>query len=255
MKKTQLLTTLFLAILIAFPVYANSAENEGNAGVDILSNYVWRGIKLSDDNGVLEPSVGITSGSFSVNLWANYDLDTKEANETDLTLSYARESGAYSYEAGYIYYAIDGEDNDTQELYLSLTYDTLLSPTVTLYYDIDAGDGAFLTASASHSIPLNVGNNLELEFGASISANIDNDVMSIDTNGDGKVDSFTDLYNGEVSASVSIPLNNGITITPKAAYTTALSNDAEDAIKGLGVSSSDRVSSIFYAGVGASINF
>ncbi len=255
MKKKQLLTALFLAILIALPTYAKAADTGADASVDILSNYVWRGIKLSDDKGVVEPSLAITNGPFSASYWTNYDLKTDEANETDLTISYARESGDFSYEAGYIYYAIDGASNDTQELYLSVTYATLLSPTVALYYDFDAGDGAFLVASASHSMPLPVGNSIDLEFGASISVNIDNDVMSIDTNGDGNTDAFTGFYNGEVSASLSIPLKNGISISPTIAYTTALSNDAEDAIEGLGVSSTDKKSSILYAGVGTSFSF
>ncbi len=255
MNFKKLLAAIFLTILIALPIHAKAAETASSASVDIFTNYVWRGIKLSDDKGVIQPSAGVTYGPFSAGFWMNYDLDTEEANETDLTLSYSRESGDFSYEAGYIYYNIDGADNDTQELYLSVTYATLLSPTATLYYDFDLGEGAFFVASASHSVPLPVGNDLELELGASISANIDNEVMSIDTNGDGKTDAFTDFYNGEVSASISILLDDGITITPKVAYTTALSNDAEDAIKGLGVSSADRDSEIFYAGVGASLSF
>ena len=43
-----------------------------------------------------------------------------------------------SAEAGYIYYALEGTDADTQEVFLTLGLDTFLSPSLTVYKDIDA---------------------------------------------------------------------------------------------------------------------
>jgi len=59
-----------------------------------MSNYVWRGQKLSN-SWVIQPLVGITYGSFGANIWANYDSDSKidegdghgEVTETDVTLN------------------------------------------------------------------------------------------------------------------------------------------------------------------------
>ena len=58
------------------------------------SRYVWRGQTLSRGL-VVQPTVGVTLGGFSANLWSNVDLDNDEEdddgivmNETDLTLNY-----------------------------------------------------------------------------------------------------------------------------------------------------------------------
>ena len=96
------LRALSLAVVLTLLVsvgalYAEEPKTSGYASVDVMSNYVWRGQKLSN-SWVLQPSVGITYGVFGANIWANYDSDSKidegdghgEFNETDLTLSYTR---------------------------------------------------------------------------------------------------------------------------------------------------------------------
>src|SRR4030066_1140578 len=63
-------------------LYAAETKTAGYASVDVLSNYVWRGQKLSN-SWVVQPSVGITYGSFGANLWSNYDSDRAEATGSD----------------------------------------------------------------------------------------------------------------------------------------------------------------------------
>jgi hypothetical protein len=205
---------------------------------------VWRGQTLSGDDGVVQPSVGITYGNLGANLWANHDIETDEQNETDLTLTYGLSKDKLSLEVGYIYYALDGTD-DTQEVYLSLAYDIILSPSVILYYDFDEGDGAFLVASVGYSIGL--ADKVSLDLGASASINLDNEIMGVDTDRD----PFTDFYNGEVTASVSVPVGKNLSIEPKIAYSFPLSSDAEDVFEGLPSGESD----ILYGGVGVSLGF
>ena len=67
--------TVVLTLLCAFgAVYAGEIATSGSASVDVMSNYVWRGQKLSN-SWVVQPSVAITYGVFGANLWANYDAD------------------------------------------------------------------------------------------------------------------------------------------------------------------------------------
>ena len=198
-----------------------------------------RGFKLSEDF-VIQPSVGITYGSFGANLWANYDTDTNEHTETDLTLNYTFSSDKFSFDTGYIYYALDGVD-DTQEIYLSVGYDTLLSPSITVYLDFDEGDGAFIVASIGHSLEVSEG--IELSLGASASYNADSEYS---------IGDYSDFHNGELSASVSIPITDAISVEPIIAYTFPLSDDAEDAIEAL---NDDGDSSIFYGGASVSLSF
>ncbi len=250
MSFKKLAALFLLVIILSFGVTnAQAFEGEGEASADFMSTYVWRGINWGGNEGVIQPSVGITAGSFGANLWASYDNEINENVETDLTLTYGRSYEGYSVEAGYIYYALDGIA-DTQEVYVSVGLDTILSPSLTVYYDFDLGEGAFSVVSIGHSIPL--GDKLSLDLGASAGANFGNKVMEADIDGDGKVDDFNGFYNGELSASVTIPVKDNISITPKISHTTALSSDAEDAIE---MYSHDKESDVTYGGIGVAISF
>jgi hypothetical protein len=237
---------------LAGSVFASEIKTAGSASVDVMSNYVWRGQKLSN-SWVIQPSVAITYGVFGASLWANYDSDAKvdegdghgEVSETDLTLSYTRSLDKWTFGAGYIYYAFNGAP-DTQEFYLSASYDMLLKPSLSVYYDFDEGNGAFVVASIGHSLEVAKGMNLNL--GAYASYNINNKVMGLDKNGD----DFSNFYNAELSASLNIPVYKAITVTPKIAYSFPLSNDAEDAIKGI---SDDGDKDIFYGGINITLSF
>jgi hypothetical protein len=249
-----LVLAMMVAVMTAGSLYAGDIKTAGSASVDIMSNYVWRGQKLSN-SWVLQPSVGISYGVFGANIWGNYDSDRAEASsddtghgeltETDITLNYTRSVDKFTFVAGYIYYAFDGF-NDTQELYLSASYDTLLKPTLALYYDYDEGQGAFVIASIGHSFEVIKGTALNL--GASASYNINNEVMGLDEDGD----EFSNFYNGELSASLNIPVWKALSVTPKIAYSFPLSNDAEDAIEGI---SNDGDKDIFYGGVNLTLSF
>jgi hypothetical protein len=251
------LRTLSLAVVLTLLVsagslYAGETRTSGYASVDIMSNYVWRGQKLSN-SWVIQPLVGITYGSFGANIWANYDSDSKidegdghgEVTETDVTLNYTHSINKLTLTGGYIYYALSGA-NDIQEIYLSAGYDTLLKPTLTIYYDFDEGNGAFIVASIGHSFEVSKG--IALNLGASASYNINNKVMGFDK--DGK--EFSNFYNAELSSSLSIPVYKSIAITPKVAYSFPLSNDAKEAIKKI---SDDGKKDIFYGGINLTLSF
>src|SRR4030066_863908 len=245
-RVSMVVLTVLLGMVFAGSVFSAEPKVSGAASVDVLSNYVWRGQKLTN-SWVIQPSVGITYGSFGANIWANYDSDSKidesdghgEFSETDLTLNYCFSVEKWNFSAGYIYYAFTGA-NDTQEVYLSTSYSTLLNPTLTIYYDYDEGNGAFVIAAISHSFNVFKGSSFKL--GASASYNISNKVMGLDENGD----DFSNFYNGELSAGLSIPITKAISITPKVAYSFPLSDDAEEAIKNI---SDDGDKDFLYGGI------
>jgi hypothetical protein len=235
-------------------IYAEETQTSGFASVDIMSNYVWRGQKLSN-SWVIQPSVGITYGGLGANLWANYDSDcTKvgstetghgKVNETDLTLSYSFSMDKFSFTAGYTYFALEGA-HDTQELFFSAGYDVLFNPTLVFYYDYDEGQGAFIIASIRHSFDL--GKDIPLEVGASAGYNINNKSMGVDKDGN----DFSNFYNGELFSSVSIPVTKAFSVTPKVAYSFPLSNDAKEAISSI---SDDGDKDIFYGGINLTLSF
>lgn len=246
------LALVFTLLAAIGSVCAEDIKPSGYASADVMSNYVWRGQKLSN-SWVIQPSVGITYGVFGVNIWANYDSDSQidegnghgEFNETDITLSYTRSMDKWTFGTGYIYYALNGA-NDTQELYLSAEYDTLLSPSLTLYYDFDEGNGAFLVAAIGHSFE--IAKDINWNLGASASYNINNKVMGFDKDGD----DFSNFYNAELSTSVDIPVWKAVSIAPKLAYSFPLSNDAKEAIRNI---SDDGDKEIFYGGINLTLSF
>ncbi len=245
--KALRLIAVTIVLVLTLTAARTYAEVSGSASAGVFSNYVWRGQKLSNSI-VVQPSVGITYEGFGANLWANYDTDYTdqgELTETDLTLNYTFSYDKFSFDVGYIYYGLEGAD-DTQELYASVAYDMLLSPTITVYYDYDEGEGAFVVVSLGHSFELPAG--MTLSIGASASYNIENKVMGTDSNGD----EFSDFYNGEVSAAVSIPVTKAISIEPMVAYSFPLSNDAEDAIEAI---SDDGDDNILYGGITVTLSF
>lgn len=233
-------------------LYAEETETSGYASVDAMSNYVWRGQKLSN-SWVVQPSVGITYGNFDANIWANYDSDSiidegdghGEVTETDITANYNFSFDKLTIGVGYIYYVLNSA-NDTQEIFVSAAYDVFLNPSLTIYYDYDEGQGALIIASIGHSFDLS--KDIPLELGASTSFNIENKVMGTDSEGD----EFSNFYNGELTSSVSIPLTKALSVTPKAAYSFPLSNDAKEAISSI---SDDRDKDIFYGGINLTLSF
>ena len=252
LKISIIVLMILIDVGLSGNVYAAETKVSGTASVDVLSNYVWRGQKLTN-SWVVQPSVGILYGSFGANIWANYDSDSKidegdghgEFSETDLTLNYSFSVEKWNFSAGYIYYAFTGA-NDTQEVYLSTSYSTLLNPTLTLYYDYDEGNGAFFIAAISHSFEVFKGTNLKL--GASASYNINNKIMGSDEDGN----DFSNFYNGELSTGLSIPITKAISITPKVAYSFPLSDDAEEAIKNI---SDDGDEDVLYGGINVTLSF
>ncbi len=249
MKKLEILiiSMMLMFVFSIGSIHAGETETSGSASVDVMSNYVWRGIKLSNSY-VVQPSVGITYDGFGANLWANWDddwADAGEHTETDLTLNYTFSIDKFSFDTGYIYYALESA-LDTQEIYVSAGYDVILSPTLTVYFDYEEGDGAFTVASIGHSLELS--KDIALNLGASASYNMNNLVMGTDTSGN----DFSALYNGEISASAGIPVADAISVEPVIAFTFPLSNKAEDAIEAM---SDDSESSVVYGGVNATLSF
>ena len=235
--------------LVFTPQTASAFEGEAEASVDILSTYVWRGQNLGGNEGVVQPSIGISGENFSVNLWANYDEELGESNETDLTIGYSRGMEGYSIDVGFIYYGLDGA-NDTKEIYAGVSMDMAFSPSVTYYYDIDEGSGGFAVIALGHSLEVN--DKVGLDLGVSVGVNFDNEIMQTDVDGDGDMDAFDDLYNAEISAALSYALADGITISPKIAYTFAASSDADDTLE---LINSNGDSDVIYGGVGIAVSF
>jgi len=243
------------ALLFAAGLPVAMAEEEAPSAdfsVGLYSKYIWRGYELSDDSMVIQPSLTTSYKGFSANLWANMDTDlvgydSNKWNETDFTLSY---DGAYEklgYGVGWIYYALDGTD-DTQEFYGTVSYDVLLAPSFTIYYDTDgfAGDW-YALLGIGHSFALSETISLDLGLSASYYSIEGGDPI------DGS--DYSELHDGVLSASVSFPVGEYLTITPELYWSFPLSSKAEDFYVANNIDANGTDDDYLYGGISASFSF
>jgi hypothetical protein len=213
-----------------------------SAGVDILSQYVWRGFALSRNSAVFQPSVTLGYKGFSLNVWGNFDSleypppalrNQKGAkwNETDFTLGYSRDIfkseqwlKALTINLGCIYYAYDRTlypQGDSFELYYGLVADVKIfklgvqGNTEVFHYP-----GNWLTLSISrvfdlpwHKMTLELGHNFiflfSRDFVAFPYAPFSNPVST---------KAFSGPLTGQVYATLTIPVNQYISIAPKGGF-------------------------------------
>ena len=276
--KKMILVGLFVAGLLAIPVSPLLAEEErptGDLTVSALSRYVWRGYELSRNSVVIQPSMTIGYNGFSANLWGN--LDTKPYspvdrsytgtwNETDFTLSYAKTLGLFNIGGSYAYYSLasmnkDAADrNDSQELSATVSLNTLLSPTLTVYKEIDHYRNWYFQLGISHVVELNKMISLKLAAAAGYLLSTDEDTYpKFDSNAMATTDKFSNFHDGSLSASLPVKVTEQITVTPTLSYIFPLTGDAKDEMKGLGLqgtaSPADRDSSFLVGGVSVSFSF
>lgn len=255
---------LVLTLVTLHPALAEEEKPSADLSVAVLSDYIWRGQELSRDSIVIQPSITVSYMGFSTNLWANLDTDPYAStpgvdeqanwNETDFTLSYGKGFGLLSLEGGYIYYGLDGAD-DSQELYVSLGLDTLLSPTLTVYKEFDSYMHWYVLLGVSHAFEIS--ETMSLELSGSISYLKSEDVdeyPEVDSQGVATGDKFNNFHDGVISASLPIAVAKYITITPSLSYTFPLSSDASDEMKYLRSKTGDD-DNFLYGGVTVSLAF
>jgi|LGOV01.1.fsa_nt_gb uncharacterized protein (TIGR02001 family) len=214
-----MVTTSFAAITVEGDVYAG-----------VFDKYLWRGDNLSDSRPVVQGGMDLSVGNFTVSYWTNWqlkssdDLSSGEANETDIIIDYSRDLGEMlSVSGGNIWYALDGAD-DTNELYLSTTVNTMLSPTVAICWDYDnaESDGLYFIFDVSHSLDLMDG--LALNLGALVSYS----QRSPFTNDDGE--EYSGFHNYELSASLDYALTDQLSVSPSFTFSSGIDSDAKEAI-------------------------
>ena len=81
---------VFAMIVLGLGSFAQESDSKWSAGADVVSTYVWRGLKLS--NAAVQPAVSFSTGGFTIGGWgsASFDGDLLEA---DLFANYAFDFG------------------------------------------------------------------------------------------------------------------------------------------------------------------
>ena len=251
----------------ATPASATAPEDPvtGEVAASAMTQYIWRGYELSRNSAVIQPSITIGYKGFTANLWGNIDTQPYYAgsqagksyagtwNETDLTLSYTKTLGLFNLGAGYIYYSLKALNQDAptradvQEFFGTVGLNTLLNPTLTVYYEVSHYRNMYALFSLTHTFELHKRVSLKLFGSASYLYSTYADATlfaegagyggypKFDGDANATDEKFRDFHDGVLTISLPIKATERITVTPLVTYIFPLSGAAGDEMKGQGL--------------------
>lgn len=173
MKTKLVLGTALLAALAA-PMSAYAGDDISiSTSVDLVSDYVFRGVSLADT--AIQPGVEMAIGDFSAGAWFSTgfgDTSILAGDELDLYMSYgfsvsetiSASVGAtyYHYPQGGSLFSTNNGGSGSYEVSAGLGFDVPLSPSITAYYDFTF-ENFTLEGGLEHSFPMS--DKTSLDFG------------------------------------------------------------------------------------------
>ena len=252
----SLVNFLFLALCLVFA----SREALASTGIDFEASvahygkYIWRGQNLNDDV-VFQAAVSASYGGLTAGIWGNLDVTNINGNsgdfsELDYWLGYSAAvawTEALKYSLGVIHYDFPGTPSaDTTEVYWGLEFDLPLSPSVTVYHDVDEADGTYVSLGIGHRFEKIAELTPELPVGIEIGASLGYASASYDNYYWGTDQSKVN----DLALSVAFPVSLGNwTLRPSLNYVTLLSDDIRDS------DAYGTDSDFFLVGIGLSTSF
>ena len=276
--------SLFIALIMATPLGAEEIQKDsvvapvaatapedpvtGEFAASAMTSYIWRGYELSRNSAVIQPSITIGYKGFTANIWGNIDtqpyyagFETKKSysgtwNETDLTISYMKTLGLFNVGAGYIYYSLKALNQDAktradaQEFFGTIGLNTVLNPTLTVYYEVSHYRNMYALFSLSQTIELHKRVSLKLFGSASYLYGTYADATlfaegagyggypKFDSDANVKDEKFNNLHDGVLTVSLPIKATDKITLTPLVTYVFPLIGEAGYEMKGQGLKGS-----------------
>jgi hypothetical protein len=221
---------------------------------DFYGKYIWRGQNLSDDP-VFQPGLSAAAGPLTASIWGNMDMTNINGNagdfsEVDYSLDYSGslpDAESIGYSIGVIYYDFPGTSvPDTTEIYGGLSLDVPLSPSVTLYRDVDEAEGTYVSLGIGHSIEKIAELAPDMPLGMDLGASLGWGSSSYNKYYWGPDNS--ELNDLVLSASFPVALGD-LTVSPSLNYVKLVDSDIRSA--DAYASSSD----YFFAGISLSLSF
>lgn len=268
------LKVLVLAmVLVGVSISSLYGEDKvtGSASLGVFNRYIFRGYEIGSHSIVVQPSLGISYKGFSATLWGNIDGDEhrtqsfvpdKEGgssfNETDLTLSYTYAIDKLSLTAGYVYYAMkyNNPPGDTEELFVSASYDVITKPTLTVYRDIQSYPCTYFNLSLSHSVPVYKDITLDLGASAGYFVGSDNYWKTYESSTGAYTGSkYQGFHDGMVKAGFTIPIAKNVSIQPMVQYWFPLSNKAKKVVDGNSYNPNGKLDDTLVTGINFTLSF
>lgn len=217
------------------PALPPGPKVNGDAYIGVMNKYLFRGNQLNAESSfVTQGGMDLTYNSFTFSYWFNNQnrangYSKAKTTESDAIINYALPEllKDVTVNVGAQYFSLDAAE-DTAEFYARATYNTLLNPTLGIYWDfLEArNDGLFYTASVAHPVPL-INEKLTLNLGALVSYNQHNPSAAY-TDEDSRSGIYSDWHNYELSATMDYKPFDNVTITPSYTFSDNLSSNAKN---------------------------
>lgn len=258
---------------LAHTVAPETSPVSGSASIGVFNRYVFRGYELNSHSFVIQPSMSISFKGLSATLWSNLDSNVngtqsltnanylanntgkKDINETDFTLSYTYVIKKLSLTGGYIYYGTDYTP-ETEEVFATVSYDTLLKPSFSVYRDVNEYGGTYYNVSIAHSLPLFKEITLDLGASAGYFAGSDQYWSTYEASTGGYTGKkYKAFHDGMVKAGLTIPVAKNMSLQPLAQYWVPLSGKAKRTIDGISYNPNGKLDKTFVAGINLLLSF
>jgi uncharacterized protein (TIGR02001 family) len=164
---------LLAAAVLAGPALADGLPGRGkvadapmprscstSANIGLTSDYVFRGISQSGEDGAIQGGVDFSCGRFYAGVWGS-GINFSDGSEVDIYGGFKHTTGPVTWDLGFIYYAYPGFNDDLAyvELKLAASGEIWKGGTLggTLYYSPDYanvfGDSVTLEANFAQALP------------------------------------------------------------------------------------------------------
>jgi uncharacterized protein (TIGR02001 family) len=236
---------------------AEESSMSVDVSLDFYSKYVWRGQLINDDYA-FQPGISVTFDKLTLGIWGSVDMTDYTGNEWEFI--------EYDYYADYTTTIAEGVDlsvgvinyyfpsgEDTTEIYAGLAFDLPLSPSVTIYNDVDEVNGSYVSFAVGHSVDeiasLGDGMPVGMELGASLGWGS----KSYNRSYWGAPATSSSL--NDLTLSLAFPIGAGSwTVTPSVNYVTLMDSDVR-ASDAFATNSSNDKSDYFFTGISFSTSF
>ncbi|MCK9377524.1 MAG: hypothetical protein M0P73_15405 [Syntrophobacterales bacterium] len=243
-----------------------------NLGADFLNQYVWRGIALSKNAMVFQPSLTGSYKGFAFNVWSNIDMNERNPyafnntrrgfawNETDLTFSYTREVYPnLNLTGGLIYYILDGNNSqfNSVEIYGGADYKLpWFNFGFAAYREVSHFPGTYLNWYIHRAIDIPyLVEGMNLDLYASWSAEFSNDKAAypvFDSAGNLENKLYQSLHAGYLAVALNVPVGKYVVVAPKIQYWYGLGGQSTGTLRAL---SWDQQQNHLLGGLNITVNF
>jgi hypothetical protein len=248
MRRMSLALLVTASILAGFTCgHAVTVDLSAQFDIKTISAYAWRGVVIHDKT-CLQPSVTLSTGDFSFNVWGTWDLEhqTNSSAHTrmDTTLEYTTQWRNLIISSGVIAYIYHDDssryNDDTFEIFTESILDVPLLPSIRLYYDFGEIGGLYSSFAVAHSFHL-IKEVVALDLRADIGvADQEYSAARFSFPGDEAegIEPFepeeTSLVDFTISAALPVALGEHAELAPGVKYMTLLDTDIKTAAEDAG---------------------